>query len=52
MVSFKGYSICESRKEISGETQIYCFYWLVLGVHLTQAGVITEKGTSLEDMPP
>ena len=27
-------------------------YWLVLCVHLTQAGVITEKGASLEEMPP
>ena len=27
-------------------------YWLVLCVSLTQAGVITEKGASLEEMPP
>jgi hypothetical protein len=27
-------------------------YWLVLGVNLTQAGVFTEKGASLEEMPP
>jgi hypothetical protein len=27
-------------------------YWLVLGVNLTQAGVITEKGASVEEMPP
>jgi hypothetical protein len=26
-------------------------YWLVLGVNLTQAGVITEKGASPEEMP-
>ena len=26
--------------------------WLVLCVKLTQAGVITEKGASLEEMPP
>jgi hypothetical protein len=26
--------------------------WLVLCVNLTQAGVITEKGASLEEMPP
>jgi hypothetical protein len=26
-------------------------YWLVLCVNLTQARVITEKGTSLEEMP-
>jgi hypothetical protein len=26
-------------------------YWLVLCVNLTQAGVITEKGASLEEMP-
>jgi hypothetical protein len=27
-------------------------YWLALCVNLTQAGVITEKGASLEEMPP
>jgi hypothetical protein len=27
-------------------------YWLGLCVNLTQAGVITEKGASLEEMPP
>jgi hypothetical protein len=27
-------------------------YWLVLFVNLTQAGVITEKGASVEEMPP
>jgi hypothetical protein len=27
-------------------------YWLVLCVNLTQAGVITEKGASIEEMPP
>jgi hypothetical protein len=27
-------------------------YWLVLCVNLTQAGVITEKGAFLEEMPP
>ena len=27
-------------------------YWLVLCVNLTQAGVITEKGASVEEMPP
>ena len=27
-------------------------YWLVLGVNLTQAGVITEKGASVEEMLP
>jgi hypothetical protein len=27
-------------------------YWLVLCVNLTQAGVITEKGASFEEMPP
>ena len=30
----------------------YCLYWLVLCINLTQAGVITEKGASLEEMPP
>jgi hypothetical protein len=29
-----------------------CLYWLVLCVNLTQAGVITEKGASVEEMPP
>jgi hypothetical protein len=27
-------------------------YWLVLCVKLTQAAVVTEKGASLEEMPP
>jgi hypothetical protein len=27
-------------------------YWLVLCVNLTQAGVITEKGASGEEMTP
>jgi hypothetical protein len=27
-------------------------YWLVLCVNLTQAGVITEKGASVDEMPP
>jgi hypothetical protein len=27
-------------------------YWLVLCVNLTQAGVITEKGASVEERPP
>ena len=27
-------------------------YWLVLCANLTQAGVITEKGPSVEEMPP
>jgi hypothetical protein len=27
-------------------------YWLVLCVNLTQVEVITEKGASLEEMPP
>jgi hypothetical protein len=30
----------------------WAVYWLVLCVNLTQAGVITEKGVSLEEMPP
>jgi hypothetical protein len=30
----------------------YMLYWLVLCVNLTQAGVITEKGASVEEMPP
>jgi hypothetical protein len=29
-----------------------CMNWLVLCVNLTQAGVITEKGASVEEMPP
>ena len=27
-------------------------YWLVLCVNLTQAGVITEKGASVGEVPP
>jgi hypothetical protein len=27
-------------------------YWLILCINLTQARVITEKGASLEEMPP
>jgi hypothetical protein len=27
-------------------------YWLVLCVNLTQVGVITEKGASVEEVPP
>jgi hypothetical protein len=27
-------------------------YWRVLGVNLTQAGVITEKGASVGEVPP
>ena len=30
----------------------YNLHWLVLCVNLTQAGVITEKGASFEEMPP
>ena len=30
---------------------IYCVYWLVL-CQLDTAGVITEKGASVEEMPP
>jgi hypothetical protein len=29
-----------------------CLYWLVLCDNLTQAGVITEKGASVKEMPP
>ena len=35
------------KKEPSGR-----LYWLVLCVNLTQAGVITGKGASVEEMPP
>lgn len=31
---------------------IILVYWLVLGVKLTQAGAITERGASLQEMPP
>jgi hypothetical protein len=37
---------------ISNAKQGFIVYWLVLCVNLTQAGVITEKGASLEEMPP
>ena len=33
-------------------SSLWHMYWLALCVILTQAGVITEKGTSLEEMPP
>jgi hypothetical protein len=33
-------------------TIILSMYWLVLCVNLTQAGVITEKGASVGEMPP
>jgi hypothetical protein len=29
-----------------------CLYWLVLFVNLTQAGVMTEKGASVREVPP
>jgi hypothetical protein len=32
--------------------QVRYLYYLVLCVYLTQAGVITEKGASLEEMLP
>jgi len=32
--------------------QVYVLYWLVVCVNSTQAGVITEEGASLEEMPP
>jgi hypothetical protein len=32
--------------------KIELVYWLVLCVNLIQAGVITEKGASLEEIPP
>jgi hypothetical protein len=28
------------------------FHWLVLCINLTQSGINTEKGASLEEMPP
>jgi hypothetical protein len=31
---------------------IKALYWLVLCVNLTQAGVITEKGVSVGEVPP
>jgi hypothetical protein len=30
---------------------LYSLYWLVLCINLAQAGVITEKGASHEEMP-
>ena len=38
------------KRDMAGFTRL--LYWLVLCVNLTQAGVITEKGASLEEMPP
>jgi hypothetical protein len=44
---------CGRRKEINLMiSQRTSVYWLVLCVNLTQTGVITEKGASLEEMPP
>jgi hypothetical protein len=34
------------------QIHIWGLYWLVLCVNLTQAGVITEKGASVEEVPP
>ena len=30
----------------------WVLYWLVLGANLTQTGVITKKGASVEEVPP
>jgi hypothetical protein len=44
-------SLCSFLTEyIHSGTQRWHVYWLVLCVNLTQAGVITEKGASLEEM--
>jgi hypothetical protein len=43
-----GYTITRPIRTLS---LLYCVYWLVLCENLTQAGVITEKGASLEEMP-
>jgi hypothetical protein len=37
---------------VSGYFKRRNVYWLVLCVNLTQAGIITEKGASLEKMTP
>ena len=41
------------RKERNGHEGLAArgLYWLVLCVNLTEAGVITEKGASLEETP-
>jgi hypothetical protein len=36
----------------TSESSLKIMYRLALCVNLTQAGVITEKGASLEEMPP
>jgi hypothetical protein len=33
-------------------TSPWWVYWLILGINLTPAGAITEKGASVEEMPP
>jgi hypothetical protein len=38
-------------KKQVGEERVYSVYWLVL-CQLDPAGVITEKGASVEEMPP
>ena len=39
-------------KDGEGAEAVGVMSWLVLCVNLTQAGVIAEKGASLEEMPP
>jgi hypothetical protein len=45
----------QSRSSWPGETASYkgshLLYWLVLCINLTQAGVITEKGASVGEVP-
>jgi len=46
-VKVEGRDVATTDADMFGEV-----YWLVLGVNLTQAGVITEKGASVVEMPP
>jgi hypothetical protein len=57
--SFKGYttnpllpSLKISTKSAFVQCDLLGVYWLVLCVSLTQAGVIPEKGASVEKVPP
>jgi hypothetical protein len=45
---------CPSRRPRFSSQHLHgsSLYWLVLCVNLTEAGVLTEKGASLEEMPP
>ena len=51
LLSFLSYRIQDYQPR-DGTTHNGPLYWLVLCVNLTQAGVITEKGASVVEVPP